>query len=160
MYERTPSPEIMNHFSSLCFGWCLDVDQKLTPTKFSFNLKIILFIWCLYINLIIISTSGIYSVWANLLFTLLFDEVFKWFLRFTFSMIHCSELRKKEFLWFKYSLFWDPTIFEWTVISWWDSTVFLVLFQKNSSLLPTHFLLKLSINSEFLWKLAVFPADR
>ena len=27
MYGRTPSPEIMNHFSSLCFGLCLGVDQ-------------------------------------------------------------------------------------------------------------------------------------
>ena len=27
LYVRTPSPEIMNHFSSLCFGLCLGVDQ-------------------------------------------------------------------------------------------------------------------------------------
>ena len=27
MYGRTPSPEIMNHFSSLGFVWCLGVDQ-------------------------------------------------------------------------------------------------------------------------------------
>ena len=28
MDSRTASPEIMNHFSSLCFGLCLGVDQQ------------------------------------------------------------------------------------------------------------------------------------
>ena len=32
-YVWTTSSEIMNHFSSLCFGWCLRVDQKLSFGK-------------------------------------------------------------------------------------------------------------------------------
>ena len=56
MYGRTPSPEIMNHFSSLCFGLCLGVDQKtrvindplgqihsLASSKHCFRLKFVLF---------------------------------------------------------------------------------------------------------------------
>ena len=49
MYGRTPSTEIMNHFSSLCFGWCLGVDQLLQIAGGTFlvkkNLYIIIFLW-------------------------------------------------------------------------------------------------------------------
>ena len=38
-YGRTPSTEIMNHFSSLCFGWCLGVDQKSVMKYFCFCSK-------------------------------------------------------------------------------------------------------------------------
>ena len=32
-YVCTPSPDIINHFSSLCFGLCLDVDQLIEDLR-------------------------------------------------------------------------------------------------------------------------------